>query len=105
MLYLTGIRRSQGEMYFDKPAGFWRRERPRKVVRVPKLKSKLVKLEQEIGSVADRIARDRAARRSAGKRKNCITTFFRGAGRSLLAAIGFGWYQIVTAASSVRKVV
>ena len=105
MVYLTGIRRSQGEMRFDKPAGFWRRERPRKVVRVPKLKSKLVKLEQEIGGVADRIARDRAARRSAGKPKNRIATFFRGAGRSLPAAIGYGWHQIVTAASSVRKVV
>lgn len=104
MVYLTGIRRSQGEMRFDKPAGFWRRERPRKVVRVPKLKSKLVKLEQEIGSVADRIARDRA-RRSAGKPKNRIATFFRGAGRILLAAIGYGWHQIVTAASSVRRVV
>jgi hypothetical protein len=105
MAYPTGIRQSQGEMRFAKLAGFWRGGRSRRSVRVPKLKSKLVKLEREIGGVADRIARDRAARRAARKPKNRIATFSRHVGRSLMAAIGYGWHQIVTTVSSARRVV
>jgi hypothetical protein len=92
-------------MRFDKLGTFWWRERPRRVVRAPKLKSKLLKLEREIGGVADRIARDRAARRGARKPKNRVATFFSEMGRSLPAAIEYSWYQIITAASSARRVV
>jgi hypothetical protein len=105
MAYPTDIRRSQGEMRFDKPGGLGPQGRPRRVVRVPKLKSKLVKLEREIGSVADRISRERAARRPARKLKNPIPIFFRSTGRNLLTTIKYGWHQALAAASSVRKVV
>jgi hypothetical protein len=91
-------------MRFDKPASFWRRGRPRKVVRVPKLKSKLVKLEREIGGVADRIVRDRARGRAARKSKNGIAKFSRDVGRSLLAAIGHVLHRTASAASSIWKV-
>src|SRR6187551_1661431 len=62
IMNIIGFRRSQGEMRLHKSVRFWRRGKKRRVVRAPKLTSKLVKLEREIGGVADHIAGTNRAR-------------------------------------------
>ena len=94
-----GIRSSQAEMRLHKPGRFWRRGGNRNLARVPK--SKLVKLEQEIGGVADRVAGNAIKRRLAGKRRGRIAAFFRGVGQDLVYLLR----QAGVMAASARKVV
>ena len=88
-------------MRLHRPSRFWRRGGNRNLVRVPKLKSKLVKLEQEIGGVADRMAGDAIRRRPAGKRRSRIAAFFRGVGQDLVYLLR----QVGAMAALARKVV
>ena len=66
-------------------------------------KSKLVKLEREIGSVADHIAGSRNRVRSVGTTHSAIAGFFKAAGRDIAFMIAYARRQIMAAASSLRR--
>jgi hypothetical protein len=99
---LIGIRSSQAGVRLQKPGRFWRREGNRNLARVPRLRSKLVKLEQEIGGVADHLAGNAGRRRLAGKkRQGRISALFRGFGQNLV----YMFRQVGGAVASARKAV
>jgi hypothetical protein len=80
---------------------FWRAGGNPNLARVPKLKSKLIKLEQEISSVADRMADNSTRRRPLTKGRRPIATFFRGVRRDLV----YIFHQLGATAALARKIV
>jgi len=92
-------------MRLHKSVRFWRRGQKRRVVRAPKLTSKLVKLEREIGGVADHIAGNTNRARTMGAPRNAVARFFRAAGQEIAATIRYNWRQFVDWASWARRLV
>jgi len=92
-------------MRLHKSVRFWRRGQKRRVVRAPKLTSKLVKLEREIGGVADHIAGNTNRARTMGAPRTAVARFFRAAGQEIAAAIRYNWRQFVDWASWARRLV
>jgi outer membrane murein-binding lipoprotein Lpp len=94
-----GIRSSQADTRLDKSGRFWRRGGHR-LARVPKLRSKLVRLEQEIGGFADRMTGNATRRRPAVKKRSRIAAFFRSLGRDLV----YMFRRVGATVASARKV-
>jgi len=92
-------------MRLYKSVRFWRRGQKRRVVRAPKLTAKLVKLEREIGGVADHIAGNTNRARTMGAPRTAVARFFRAAGQEIAAAIRYNWRQFVDWASWARRLV
>jgi len=92
-------------MRLHKSIRFWRRGQKRRVVRAPKLNSKLVKLEREIGGVADHIAGNTDRPPTTGAPRTAVASFFRAAGQEIAAAITYNWRQFADLASSARRLV